>query len=651
VDIDGLDVTPHVAGNIVVTAHANLPGGGQVTDQDTLVVTENTLPIIEITAPQRGEFRTANNQCYVQGRVYDEAGQIADFTINGNWAYFDSNGYFNNLVELENGVNSIILWARDQSGNETTATVSVMYAPAYLPNGQRLARAIGARINQSGLNVLAGVATSVANTALAAALNGMSWPYVLFEDHVDDPIFGWELLWAKGYINKPTFAPLNIQIYPQGSYLHLRVTSSYVQTTGSLDYRIVGIGGNMPFTVTANNVQIDADVNVWSSNGQIQVAVLNLSVPEPDIDISIDNIFGSLFNWLIDLIVDSFVTSVITDMIEQEIMAVVPDLLHDLLEGLSMNFGFDFYDWSYEIAADFDQFNCTDGLNVWLGFSMDYGDGSWQVAPNTPDLPGSLLTSYGEPTLGNVIPGTSTPYEFGVVLSDDSLNLALHVMHRSGLLSLDLDEETLEMFGVTGFNLTTGAMGFFFPGLWGHYGMSAPVIIKLRPKLPPVFNVNPTKDGVDTEIQLGEFQLQMTTNDEVWAQIALAIYLPTTISIDTDAQTIDLTFGEVEMYSDLFDTLTGISGNTALFETFLPDLVQALLPMLLNGVLDNFPIPSLEGFTLDVIGFTKTGPQNDWIGVFGDLVQGKADRDLLLAKYGALLPAAKPALKPARPMK
>jgi hypothetical protein len=207
------------------------------------------------------------------------------------------------------------------------------------------------------------------------------------------------------------------------------------------------------------------------------------------------------------------------------------------------------------------------------------------------------------------------------------------------------------MFGVTGFNLTTGAMGFFFPGLWGHYGMSAPVIIKLRPKLPPVFNVNPTKDGVDTEIQLGEFQLQMTTNDEVWAQIALAIYLPTTISIDTDAQTIDLTFGEVEMYSDLFDTLTGISGNTALFETFLPDLVQALLPMLLNGVLDNFPIPSLEGFTLDVIGFTKTGPQNDWIGVFGDLVQGKADRDLLLAKYGALLPAAKPALKPARPMK
>jgi hypothetical protein len=620
VTVDGMEITPHIAGQIIVTATVN-QGGHVRQDQALLLVTEGYPPIINVTAPDRGEFITDTNNITVQGQVYDEHGAVATFQINGQDVYFDPvTGSFTRNVTLVYGLNTIIFFAQDDSGNETYATISVMYAPTYLENGVPVVKAFGAHVNPSGLNKLAVIAETFAQEAIDDLLNGMTWPMILFEETYD--FWGIEYFWGKAWLNKPTLSPVDLNLTTQPGGIHLTAGVNNVTATGSLEYEVLGIPGSEDFTITVTGLSIGADLVVWINDGDLEATLTNVTISDYNINIDINgSLFGEALEWLLDLFGTQFINDIIDPLVVDTIMAVVPPLIRLALNQLELNFDFNIFDFEYHLYNAFSETTFSDqGGTLWLQSNLWYGDGSWNVGPNTPDLPGSIKTDTQPPGFGLYIPGTSTPYDFAVVIGDDILNQVLHVIHRSGFLSLDLDEETMEMFGITGFELTTGALGVFFPGLWAEYGMDQPVIIKMRPKLPPVFHVNPQKDkGLATEIQFGEFQLQFTTNDEVWAQIALALYIPTDVTISED-QTIDIAFGEFETYVDLFDIMDGIRANAGFFETFVPTLVDVLVPLLLGSILEEIPIPSFEGFTLEVNSFQKVGAGLDWMGLYGDLI-------------------------------
>ncbi|MDP8225763.1 MAG: hypothetical protein P9L99_20555 [Candidatus Lernaella stagnicola] len=630
VDIDGMEITPHVSADIVVNARATHQGS-IVEDQAVLHVSDSFAPIIDLISPERGQFITATNNITVTGTVYDEHGSIESFTLNGMDVYFDDLGRFTETVTLEVGLNTLVFTAEDNSGNTVHATLSVMYAPTYLQNGNGVNKAIGARVNQLGLDSVEEIAELYVQEEIEAQLAGM-FPLEIFHESYE--IWGFNIFEGQAEVTGVSLDPVNVELTPFTGGIRAAGIVTNIEAQAYLYYDIFDketgekFGSTEYFTITVDNATVSMDLLVTASGGDLDVTVDNVTVSISTINVNINgSLFGDILGWLVEELANGFALGIVEDLIRDTINEIVPPLIELALQGLDLHFDLSLLGFEYHLYADFSEvdFDNTGG-DIWLHAYLWYDDGSWTPSPNVPELPGSLLTDNGEPTFGVFVPGTSNPYGFGVALGDDILNQFLHTVHRSGMLSLNLDQETLEQFGIEDFELTTGWLGAFFPGLWAEYGFNEEVVIKMRPLLPPVFNVNPQKAGsLTTEIQLGDFVLEFSSMDESWAKLALAAYMPTELSV-SEEQTISLAFGDIELYTDLFDTLEGIRANETLFEQLMPNLVQALLPLLLSGVLEEFPIPSFEGFTLNVESFQKFGPGQDWIGLFGSLVQTPAEQ-------------------------
>ncbi len=624
--IDGMEITVNKAGSFTVTAW---DAAHTMQAQAVLLVTESSPPHIEITFPERGAFlQTASIN--LQGRVWDDYGAIEELTVNGTEVYFNpETGVFSTTVTLLQGLNVILLEATDDSGNTADANTSVLYAGSYLPNGDMVDDAIGARITPTGFDSIEGVAEDLIES-YRSEIMGMI-PNPLFEESIDLLIVE---VTASATANSIDYEPIQVELTPQGGGLHLSASTTSLEVLGTVSVDISDDDqgkASYDFSVTATSVSIDGDLIVSASGGALQVQLINVAVSINGLNVEVDDPgwLTEVLNWIISLftgIVQDELESVLTDMINN----TVPPLLEELFNGLTLAFDFDILDFAYHFLAEFSDVDFdVDGGEIWLSAYATYGDGSWAVGENTPDLPGSLFTPDTRPVLGQYIPDTSTPYGFAAILSDDIINQILHVAHRSGLLSLNLDQETLEELGIDDFQLTTTWLVLFMPGIVGEYGLNKNVEVRLRPKLPPVMIMNPAEKALDTEIQMGDFVLEWWCEKQtgVWEKfmdVALALFVPTAISVDDTTQTISLAFGDIEMYADLFNAPV-FEINDSFVEDLLPNLVQLLVPALLNGLLESIPIPSFEGFTLQVNAFLPVGAAEDFAGLFGDLIKVSVD--------------------------
>ncbi len=621
--IDGDKITAHKAGTFVVTAWDS---GHTMQAQQQLFVTEASPPHIEIDSPARGAFvQTASINLH--GRVWDDDSGIASLTVNGENVYFSPDtGDFTTTITLTPGLNIILLEAVDLFGNKGSANTSVMYAGSYLPNGDMVDSAIGAHITPTGFQSVEGLAEQMIED-YRSQLMGLI-PNPLFSQSVDLLIVN---VTASATATSINYTPVQVQLVPQPGGLHLHASTTSLDFEGNLHVVLDWIIGGTTttdtnFSVTATSLAVDGDLIVGASGGQLQVQLTNVSVSIQGLNVQVGGGFtGDVLSWIVNLFI-SIVQGQIENAIVGMINSVVPPLLQGLLNGLDLSFDFDILDFTYHFTANFKDVTFdTTGGEVWLSAMATYGNGSWALGPNAPDQPGSLFTNNPRPTLGPDIPGTSTPYGFGVVLSDDIINQILHVATRSGLLSLNLDQATLHKLGIDNFQLTTTWLLAFMPGIVGQYGLGKNVEIRLRPLLPPVILLNPPQKTLDTEIEMGDFVLEWWCektpgNWELFMKVALALFIPTAISVDNDTQTIHFTFGDIEMYSDLFDAPV-FEIDPTFVEVLLPDLVKVLMPALLNGLLNSFPIPSFQGFTLQVNAFMPLGAADDWAGLFGDLIE------------------------------
>ena len=631
--IDGNEITANKAGLFVVTAW---DAAHTMQDQATLTVTENSKPHIEIYSPERGAF-VSTAAIILSGRAWDDYSSIESVKVDGTGVYFDpETGNFTYTVTLMPGMNVIFIEATDEFGNSNTANTSVLYAGSYLPNGQKVDYAVGARITPTGLDSIEGVAED-----LIEEYRDDLWsqiPNPLFEESVNLLIAE---VTATATAQSIDYTPVDVELISQPGGLHLHASTNSLEFVGLLTVVIDWIIGgttttNTDFTVSATSVTIDGDLVISANAGALDVQLVNVAIAINGLSVDVGGGFtGDILTWIISLftgLVQDTIESLLTDMIN----TIVPPLLQVMLNQLDLSFNFSLLDFDYHFTADFKEVDFdSNGGELWLRASAWYGNGSWAVGPNTPDLLGSLSTNNPRPDLGNTIPGTSTPYGFGVILGDDIINQILHVAHRSGVLSLNLDQETLQKLGIENFQLTTTWLAVFMPGIIGEYGLNKNVEIRLRPLLPPVMIMNPQK-SLDTEIQMGDFVLEWWCektpgNWELFMKVALGLFVPTAISVDAGAQTITVEFGDIEMYADLFEAPVFEISDTFV-EVLLPALVQALVPALLNGLLESIPIPSFEGFTLQVNGFLPVGPALDWAGLFGDLIQTATEWNYLEAR-------------------
>ena len=205
-------------------------------------------------------------------------------------------------------------------------------------------------------------------------------------------------------------------------------------------------------------------------------------------------------------------------------------------------------------------------------------------------------------------------------MADDLINQALYAVYRSGFMTFHIDQEWATEHGFT-YDLTTTDLRLFFPQLWLMYP-DTPVEFWVLPMLPPVVIFDTGYDSIDISLQLGDFTMAMMVipdgEDPIEAfTMALAMDVPLSVDVDTQNNTLSVVFGTPTVAVDVYNEL--VNFNDALIEGLVPPLISLVIPFI-GELLGEFPLPGLQGFTIEVISMDIFGPLHDFMGIFGSLV-------------------------------
>jgi len=142
--------------------------------------------------------------------------------------------------------------------------------------------------------------------------------------------------------------------------------------------------------------------------------------------------------------------------------------------------------------------------------------------------------------------------------------------------------------------------------------------------------MNPDKD-VEVELQLGEMFANMAVRAEgeepiPVLEMALAIVAPVTVGANEEGNAIGFSIGLPTISLDVLSS--DFLLPDAFLETFLPTLVSLVLPIV-GAFLDDFPIPSFEGYSVNITELTAIGQGYSYLGAYGTLVADVPDNRLL----------------------
>ena len=161
------------------------------------------------------------------------------------------------------------------------------------------------------------------------------------------------------------------------------------------------------------------------------------------------------------------------------------------------------------------------------------------------------------------------------------------------------------------------------------YGDDKPVILGLRPLLPPTIIFDAAKTTADNkalnaELQMGDLLIHWTCEyapgqSEVFLTTAIALFANVDIGISPGKQTISIEFGDMDLSFDMVGEPLFIISEVFV-ETLMPLVIESLIPPLLGALLGDIPIPTFQGYTLNVQSFQAIGNLNDYAGMFGELV-------------------------------
>lgn len=603
--------------------------GDHYSDSHEVLVGDFNPPTIIINGPERGTF-TQNSNIIVHGKVIDGSG-VAYLKIKSlkepdtAWTEIpvDGNGNFSHTYFLESGMNTIQFLAADDYDNQAYGNISVLYG-LYNADGAELTDSVGIRINQQGFDSIVQVAEDL--------INSMDFVSLLPPNPVVNEVG--TLITLKVDVDHENFSvgPIDINLAsPADGEL------AFSGSVGAI-YAEVRIYGDIFDKSTGRGIDFSDTIEI-SANGATIGGKLVLSVIGGDVfgeltDVTTSisgfqiELFPEILNFVNDFVSDAienlFLEDFITQMIYDEAAPLIEDAIYDLNNSLNMDL--DILGYAFDFNVEFESLTTeNDGVSLWATVQVEADD------PEGPpkEQPGSYKTTSYPPELNQFVPGTSTAFGFGAILDDDLLNQTLYEAYQSGLLSLGIDADTAPDLGFD-FNWRTSDIFLLLlmPQLAAIHP-DAPVAIQLRPQIMPLIKVNP--DGPDraldeseiaSELQFGDFLIDFivvhpTDGDIIAFTLALALYMPVTISVDSAQNSISMIFSD-DVITEIHVIYEEVNINEGAFEQFIPLILEFVYP-LLSGILEDFPIPSFEGYTFAVDALVSTGTRDDWLGLFGDL--------------------------------
>lgn len=220
---------------------------------------------------------------------------------------------------------------------------------------------------------------------------------------------------------------------------------------------------------------------------------------------------------------------------------------------------------------------------------------------------------------GNTIPGTATPIDVGIGLSEDYLNWAGYGMFDSGMLCLAAGTSLSQQLSTGLLSVLSGNL----PRITYPIG-SAPVSINLRPQKPPIFEVGA---GTPTDPMLTVTLPELDMDFYTWVSERYARFmtyrtdLKLALNLSVEGGEIVPSIVSIESTNASVSNTELLGGNTA----GIPAAMQSILGLLtgmLTSAIPGFAIPEVMGFELEIPANGVKGIADggeEFIGIFANL--------------------------------
>jgi hypothetical protein len=585
-------------------------------------------PKLTVTGPTHGTFSTASSVT-VTGTVTDVAAGAAVLMINGAPVAVNPDGSFSQVIALNPSIVFNPIETR-------------LVAPAFaidrrvVIRGQSVAdgavspQSIGLRINDSGLNELEPVVTSLVDLNLAELLPPGT---LVIDNFCYATIFGGCIGRADARIEgspPPSIGSfgINIDSQPGMAFGDILLNNLFVRA------RVEDASG-IPFTchlnVTAATTSIEGDFSLEPLAGSpqnidvAQIGGANVIFGGFSDSNNCDGIFGGIIEFFIDLFVGD-IQELMEPAFENFLNTVdaanntpVAGAIEVALAGIELTGPIGD---SLGVNLDAPLFAVTEDANgITLGSSGSItaspGLPGCMPPPGTPNLAASLHVPESFPSFGPNAPG-GAPYDLAIAVSSSAFNQLLKAQIECGLLQVDLDE--FAPFG-NPVPLTAGLVSLLIPQFEA-LSPSFPLIARIRPTLAPVLTGNVGPAGELVELRMGQLSIDLredplggTGNNLSFLKIVIDFR----VGLDFDFADGEL----IPTISTINPADVTVSMETSSFLTIQPEDVQSAVPILLqgalpvlSGALGSFPIPAFFGFDLAPV---ETGLNGDFLAIFANL--------------------------------
>lgn len=525
---------------------------------------------LQVDAPPPGAFVPAGGTA-----VVGSATGLTGLTVNGQPAPVTS-GRFQTTLDLPRGITMLEARGKDATDHSLFTRHSVL-AGDFAPADGAVRDAMTLRINQSGLDHLAGMLSGLLNPAdLFYSMSANNPIYNYYEPHgllVDDTD-------VDVYLTALTFDPLQASASTDSGVLHIDLVlpNPYIEmeTWGTIAY-LNDTTGDL-ITISASQIYVGADVAMdVGPDGTVTASMSNVVVSMPGFDAEWSYVWG-VVDWLVNLFVD--LQDTVEGLVGGVMIDFAPTILGQAFSALNTTFETELLGAPITLQLQLVDVQADpQGVAFVADLGVDVPERLQHQAPGYLVAPGGST------------PSPDTVTQMSAALADDLVNRVLYEAWAGGMIDLTLstDDGSLDPLMLGALGASTGS-------------------IHVSADLPPVVV---QKNGQLTA-QLGEVDIRIETpggDQGNWLDVTLSGETALQLSVANNELVLGL--GAPDLRFVVRDSDWGVSNET------ITNLLEAELPLdvilLLLGNF-SFPLPEIEGF-----GIASATTARDASGVHTDL--------------------------------
>ncbi|NNL65643.1 MAG: hypothetical protein HKP30_05330 [Myxococcales bacterium] len=583
---------------------------------------------INITTPTHGEF-TTQTSVNMSGSITGVGAANASLTVNGVPVTVQGNNTFSTTLTLDPAIvfNPFLVELVNTANGTSKRKRVVVIAGDSVADGALSAQSVALRLNDSGLDSVEPIVTSLVDLDIASLLPPGTT--VISDFCAIGGPFGSCLGSVDVTIENPapSFSSFGLDVDSLVNAAAGDVTINdllvFTRINGS------GLAPSCNLTLSANSLDILGDYSLEPDGVDPSNIDVNLVTSPPGIVFSgFDSEFTSglcdfpLIGSLIQLIIGDIQPLVVGGLqsflddpdgsgpVDAPIAEGIEVALADIqISGpIGESLGLDLETPLFAVTED--------NAGITLGSDARITTGSCTPPASAPDLLASLHVPEPFPSFGATTPIGGLPYGLGICISSSAFNQLLKGEIECGLLQTSLTEIDL---GGGLVPITAGVLALFIPEL-GTIDPATPFIINLTPTLAPVLTGNTGPSGEIAELRVGGLALEVrdTVLDAVVISGELDFRGGLNFTFDSMTSELVPSIGTVTSGDITVDIVNNtVMTNPTQLATILSFLLPAVLPTL-GDSLGSFPLPTFLGLSLQGVGVEANG---EFISLFVDLVQ------------------------------